>query len=110
MFKPILTPRDIADRYHPFLPDAGPSYLKGRGGVFFAAVTGARGAVVFVEGWVPFFAVFGHVCFGFTGGGARDGAEKKVEEALPGAGTENPPADVSEGGTVTDFFVGLERT
>lgn len=31
MFKPILTPRDIAERYHRFLPEEVRSYLKGRG-------------------------------------------------------------------------------
>src|ERR1043165_8612614 len=31
MFKPILTPRDIAERYHRFLPEEIRSYLKGRG-------------------------------------------------------------------------------
>jgi DNA primase len=31
MLKPILTPRDIAERYHRFLPEEVRSYLKGRG-------------------------------------------------------------------------------
>lgn len=31
MFKPILTPRDIAERHHRFLPEEIRSYLKGRG-------------------------------------------------------------------------------
>src|ERR1043165_5037702 len=31
MFKPILTPRDIAERFNRFLPEEIRSYLKGRG-------------------------------------------------------------------------------
>src|SRR5436309_3698457 len=31
MFKPILTPRDIAERYHRCLPEEVRFYLKGRG-------------------------------------------------------------------------------
>src|SRR4051812_24356631 len=31
MFKSILTPRDIAERYHRFMPDEVRQFLKGRG-------------------------------------------------------------------------------
>ncbi len=31
MFKPLITPREIAERFHRFLPEEIRSYLKGRG-------------------------------------------------------------------------------
>jgi DNA primase len=194
MFKPILTPRDIAERYHCFLPEEVRSYLKGRGipatvidrqllgwdgkrvaiPVFgrasgevlgfryakppvllfgapemesdkklapelygwetlarqphrvvicegeldrlvleargFPAVTSTAGAATFLEEWAPYFAEIKHVFICFNRGAASDAAAKNVQEILPQACIANLSADVGEGGTVTDFFVGLERT
>jgi DNA primase len=194
MFKPILTPRDIAERYHRFLPEEIRSYLKGRGipatlidrqllgwdgkriripifgrtpgevlgfryakppallfgapemesdeklgpelygwetlarqphrvviceGEFdrlvleargFPAVCSAAGAATFLEEWVPYFGEIKHVFLCFNRSAASNGATKKVQQVLPSARIAKLPADVDEGGTVTDFFVTLERT
>lgn len=194
MFKPILTPRDIAERYHRCLPEEVRSYLKGRGipatvigrqllgwdgkritiPVFgreggevlgfhyakppaflfgnpemesdkklapeiygwetlarqphrvvvcegeldrlvleargFPAVTLVAGADTFLEEWGPHFAEIRHVFICFNRSTASDAAAKKVQQVLPSARIAKLPAEVGEGGTVTDFFVTLERT
>jgi DNA primase len=194
MFKPIVTPRDIAERYHRFLPEEVRSYLKGRGvpatvidrqllgwdgkritiPIFrrtpgevlgfryakppallfgapdmesdeklgpelygwetlarqphrvviceteldrlvleargFPAVCSAAGAATFLEEWVPHFADIRHVFVCFNRSAASNVAAKKMQPILPSARIAKLPAEVGEGGTVTDFFVTLERT
>jgi DNA primase len=194
MFKPILTPRDIAERYHRCLPEEVRSYLKSRGipatvidrqllgwdstritipifgreggevlrfryakppaflfgnlemesdkklapelygwetlarqphrvvicdGEFdrlvleargFPAVCSTAGADTFLEDWVPYFAEIKHVFVCFNRSAASNAAAKKVQQVLPSARIAKLPAEVGVEGTVSDFFVGLERT
>lgn len=194
MLKPILTPRDIAERYHRFLPDEIRQHLKDRGipptlidrqllgwngkritiPVFgrsggdvlgfryakssddvsrspeitsdaggkpelygwetlarmphrvvicegeldrlvleargFPAVTSTAGPDTFLEEWAQFFAPIRHVFVCFNRTVASDAAAKKVQLVLAQARIAKLPADAGEGGTVTDFFVGLGRT
>jgi DNA primase len=194
MLKPILTPRDIAERYHRFLPEEVRSYLKGRGipatvidrqllgwdgkritiPVFsrtqgevlgfryanppalflgapemesdgklgpelygwetlarqphrvvicegeldrlvleargFPAVTSTAGAGTFLKEWAQYFADIRHVFICFNRSAVSDAAAKKVQAILPQARIAKLPADTGDGGTVTDFFVSLDRT
>lgn len=194
MLKPILTLRDVAERYHRFLPDEIRQYLKDRGipatlidrqllgwngeritipvfgrssgevlglryaksrddvsrspemtsdegarpelygwetlarvphrvviceGEFerlvleargFPAVTSTAGADVFLDEWAQFFAPIRHVFICFNRTSASDVAAAKVQLALPQARIAKLPADVGDGGTIADFFVGLGRT
>lgn len=192
MLKPILTPRDIAERYHRTLPEEIATYLKARGipatiigrqllgwngeritipifgstmrevlgfryakspfddssapdmlsdeglgaqlygletlarqphrvvvcdGGFerlvleargFPAVTSTAGAHVFLEEWAEHFAGIDQVFVCFPRGAAA--AVANVRKALPQAGIAKLPAELGDDGTVTDFFIGMERT
>jgi hypothetical protein len=194
MFKPILTPRDIAERYHRFLPEEVRSYLKGRGipstiidcrllgwdgkritipifghaprevvgfryakppvllfgpaemesddkatpelygwetlartphrlvvceGEFdrlvleargYPAVTSTAGADTFLPEWAAHFEGIKDVFICFNRSIASGKAAKKVREILPNARIARLSADVGEGGTISDYFVTLERT
>ncbi|HEY6141243.1 MAG TPA: CHC2 zinc finger domain-containing protein [Thermoanaerobaculia bacterium] len=194
MFKPILTPRDIAERFHRFLPEEIRSYLKGRGipatiincrllgwdgrritipifgessrevvgfryakppalllgkpgmesadnanpelygwetlartphriviceGEFdrlvleargYPAVTSTAGAETFLPEWAEHFEGVKDVFICFSRSIASEAAAKKVHELLPQAPIARLPADVGEGGTISDYFVTLERT
>jgi CHC2 zinc finger len=194
MFKPILTPRDIAERFNRFLPEEIRSYLKGRGipatiincrllgwdgkritipifgestrevigfryakppallfgepemesdgnvtpelygwetlartphrvviceGEFDRLVLEARGypaaastagADTFLPEWAEHFDDITDVFICFNRSIGSDAAAKKVQELLPQARIARLPADVGEGGTISDYFVALERT
>lgn len=193
MFKPLITPRDIAERYHRLLPDDIRSYLKGRGipatiidrqclgwngeritiPIFgrdgevlgfryakspfdispspemtsdqgappelygwetlarvphrvvicegeldrlvleargFPAVVSTAGADVFLADWAPHFKAVKHVFVCFNRSAVGEAAAKEVQHILPQARIARLPAEVGEGGTITSFFVGLERT
>lgn len=58
----------------------------------------------------PHFAEIRHVFICFNCSAASDAATKKVQQVLPSARIAKLPAEVGEGGTLTDFFVTLERT
>jgi hypothetical protein len=194
MFKPIFTPRDIAERHHRFLPEEIRSYLKGRGipstiidcrllgwdgkritipvfgqvprevvgfryakppallfgspemesddkataelygwetlartphrvviceGEFdrlaleargYPAVTSTAGAEVFLPEWAEHFEGIRDIFICFNRSIASDPAAKKVQELLPQARIARLPTDVGEGGTISDYFVTLEKT
>lgn len=190
MLTPILTPRDVAERYHRFMPDEIRRYLKSRGipatlidrqllgwngeritipifgpaqgevlgfryakspddasrspamisepeskpelygwetlarqpyrvviceGEFdrlvleargFPAVTSTGGAGVFLEEWVRHFAGIRHVFICFSRGLTSDKSAAKVQQVVPSARIARLPADLGEGGTIADFFIG----
>jgi len=194
MLKPILTARDIAERYHRFLPDDVRQYLKDRGipgtlvsrqllgwngkkitipvfgssmgevlgfryaalpaegfsqpeitsdakakpelygwetlartphriviceGEFerllleargFPAVTSTDGADVFLEDWAQSFAAIRHVFICFNRTARSDAAARNLQRVLPKARIAMLPADVGDGGTITEFFMDLGRT
>ncbi|HEX3533482.1 MAG TPA: CHC2 zinc finger domain-containing protein [Gemmatimonadaceae bacterium] len=192
MFKPNITPRDIAERYHRFLPEEIRSYVKGRGipstiidcrllgwdgsritipifghaprevvgfryakppallfgspemaseenarpelygwetlartphrvvvceGEFdrlvleargYPAVTSTAGAGIFLPEWAAYFEGIKDVFICFNRSIASDRAARRVQEILPQARSARLPADVGEGGTISDYFVSLE--
>jgi hypothetical protein len=81
--------------------------LEARG---FPAVTSTAGADTFLEEWVPYFAEIRHVFICFKRSAASAAAAKKVQAIVPQARIAQLPADIGEGGSVTDFFVSLGRT
>jgi CHC2 zinc finger len=81
--------------------------LEARG---FPAVTSTAGADVFLEEWADHFTDIGHVFVCFNRSAAGDAAAQKVQQVLPSARTAKLPAEVGVEGTVSDFFVGLDRT
>jgi hypothetical protein len=193
MFKPILTPRDIAERHHRFLPEEIRSYLKGRGipstiidcrllgwdgkritipifghasrevigfryakppallfgnpemesdknatselygwetlariphriviceGEFdrlvleargYPAVTSTAGVSAFLPEWAEYFEGIKDVFICFNRSIASDAAAKKVQAIIPRARIAWLPTDVGESGTITDYFLALEK-
>jgi DNA primase len=77
---------------------------------YIAAVTSTGGAATFLEEWLPYFKSVKqvYVCFRRDLVGAA--AARKIQRLIPRAMIVTLPPEVGEGGTVTDFFVGLERT
>jgi DNA primase len=188
MLKPILTPRDIAERYNRFMPDEVRQFLKDRGvaatvidrellgfdgkrivipvfgettrevlgfryaaipkdpwdepnitsdrdsepllygretlarkphrvviceGAFdrlvlesrgFPAVAPTGGAGVFLPEWAKFFEGIDDVSICFRRGAARERAARDVQKIIPGVRIAKLPADVGEGGSISDFF------
>ena len=76
----------------------------------FAAVTSTCGAGAFRPEWGPAFDSISsiYVCFDNDDAG-REGA-KRVAGVIPSARIVQLPAEVGEGGDVTDFFVRLRKT
>ena len=76
----------------------------------FIAVTATGGAGVFREEWARELSKIPHVyiCYDHDEAGRR--GARKVGQLLPHAKLIALPADVGDGGDVTDFFVRLGRT
>jgi DNA primase len=74
------------------------------------AVTSTGGPEVFLPDWVPYFAHLKHVYLCFDRDATGDAGAAKVKALLPFAHIVKLPAEVGEGGDVTDYFVGLGRT
>jgi hypothetical protein len=81
--------------------------LEARG---FPAVTSTAGVDVFLEEWADHFADIAHVFICFNRSTASDTAAKRVQQVLPSTRIAKLPAEVGKEGTVSEFFVGLERT
>ena len=81
--------------------------LEGQG---FAAVTSTCGAGTFRSEWGPYFEPIPsiYICFDNDDAG-REGA-RHVAQIIPRARIIRLPAEVGEGGDVTDFFIRLGRT
>src|ERR1051326_7603373 len=189
MLKPILTPRDIAERYNRFMPDEVRQFLKDRGiaatvidrellgfegkrivipvfgettrdvlgfryatmpkdpwdepnvtsdgdagpllygretlarkphrvviceGEFdrlvlesrgFPAVASTGGGDVFLPEWAKLFEEIDDVSICLRRGAATERAARDVQKVIPGARIAKLPADLGEGGSISDFFV-----
>ncbi len=81
--------------------------LEARG---YPAVTSTAGADGFLPEWAQHFQGIKDVFICFNRSLASDEAAKKVQRILPNARIARLPAEVSEGGTISDYFVTLERT
>ena len=77
--------------------------LEARG---FPAVCSTEGASVFLPEWAEHFAGIRHVFICFNRSVASDRAAKRVQQLLPSARIAHLPADLGDGGTVEDFFMG----
>jgi DNA primase len=193
MLEPILTPRDIAERYHRFLPEEIRRYLNSRGipnalidrqllgwngkrvtlpvfgwdgdvlslryarspadksdspkvvsdpgatvelygwetlarnprrvviceGEFdrlvleargFPAVTSTGGAATFPGEWVSHLTSIPEIFICFDRDAAGEAGAKKVKRVLPRAHIVRLPAEVGDGGDITDYFVRLRKS
>lgn len=76
----------------------------------FPAVASTAGAGTFLEDWLPFFEPVKHVYICFTRDLQGAAAARKIQRLLPKARIATLPPEAGEGGTVSDFFVGLGHT
>jgi CHC2 zinc finger len=75
-----------------------------------AAVTSTEGAATFLVEWLPYFEPVAHVYVCFRRNLAGVAAAKKIQRLLPRAVIVTLPSDVGQDGTITDYFVDLQRT
>lgn len=76
----------------------------------FIAVTSTGGAVTFREEWIPSFSQIPQVYICYDRDAAGQRGALKVGLMIPGAKLVALPAEVGDGGDVTDFFVRLGKT
>jgi hypothetical protein len=77
--------------------------LEARG---FPAVTSTGGPDVFLAEWASYFAPIRHVFICFHRSVESDRAARQVQRLVPNARVAHLPADLGNGGTIEDFFIG----
>lgn len=76
----------------------------------FSAVTSTAGAGTFLREWAPFFRDIPNVYLCFDNDEAGRNGAARVAALIPYARAITWPAEIGEGGDVTDFFVQLRKT